>query len=83
MGAPSLCLAVFGKLPLRLMNSLHDAYRLGLLRSVGLIYQFRHTEFQGHLIRTADTQATTGQPYQCHYQKPQDAETVARGSSWV
>lgn len=50
-------LANSGKLPLRLMGFLDDAYRLGLLRTVGPAYQFRHAEFQDHLIRTADMQA--------------------------
>jgi hypothetical protein len=48
-------LAASGKLPLRLMGFLDDAYRLGLLRIVGPAYQFRHAEFQDHLVRTADT----------------------------
>ncbi|MGH3867350.1 MAG: NACHT domain-containing protein [Pseudonocardiaceae bacterium] len=52
-------LAASGKLPLRLMGFLDDAYRLGLLRTVGPAYQFRHAEFQDHLIRTADTRTTT------------------------
>jgi hypothetical protein len=48
-------LAASGKLPLRLMGFLDDAYRLGLLRTVGPAYQFRHAEFQDHLVRTAGT----------------------------
>ena len=35
--------------PLRLMAFLGDAERLGLLRSVGAVYQFRHAAFQDHL----------------------------------
>jgi hypothetical protein len=55
---PAVCrLAACGKLPFRLMAFLDDAYRLGLLRTVGPAYQFRHAEFQDHLVRTADTQA--------------------------
>lgn len=46
-------LAASGKLPLRLMTFLEDAHRLGLLRTVGPAYQFRHAEFQDHLVRTA------------------------------
>lgn len=38
-----------GDLPLRLMPFLDDAHRLGLLRAVGPVYQFRHAEFQDHL----------------------------------
>jgi hypothetical protein len=41
--------------PWRLMSVLEDAYRLGLLRTAGSAYQFRHAAFQGHLAprRTA------------------------------
>ncbi|HEX6076250.1 MAG TPA: NACHT domain-containing protein [Micromonosporaceae bacterium] len=45
-------LARAGHLPLRLMRFLDDAHRLGLLRAVGPIYQFRHAELQDHLART-------------------------------
>jgi hypothetical protein len=31
------------------MSFLDDAHRLGLLRTVGPIYQFRHAELQDHL----------------------------------
>ena len=46
-------LAATRKLPLRLMNFLDDAHRLGLLRTTGPAYQFRHAEFHNHLIRTS------------------------------
>ena len=46
-------LAATGKLPLRLMDFLDDAYRLDLLRTTGPAYQFRHAEFHDHLIRTS------------------------------
>jgi hypothetical protein len=36
-------------LPIRLMNFLEQAHRLGLLRVVGSAYQFRHAELQDHL----------------------------------
>ncbi|MCP9951467.1 hypothetical protein [Actinomadura madurae] len=39
------------RLPLRLMPFLDDAHRLGLLRAVGPIFQFRHAEFHDHLSR--------------------------------
>ncbi len=45
-------LAVTGRLPWRLMGFLDDAYRLGLLRTVGPAYQFRHAELQDHLAGT-------------------------------
>lgn len=48
-------LAASGKLPFRLMDFLNDAYRLGLLRTIGSVYQFRHAEFQDHLSRTDET----------------------------
>lgn len=38
-----------GRAPRRLMPFLEDAHRLGLLRAVGPIYQFRHADFQDHL----------------------------------
>lgn len=44
-----LWLAVRRRLPLRLMGFLRDAHRLGLLRSVGPVYQFRHAALQDHL----------------------------------
>ncbi|MFG1685340.1 NACHT domain-containing protein [Nonomuraea sp. NPDC049269] len=37
------------QLPRRLMAFLDDAHRLGLLRAVGPLYQFRHAEFHDHL----------------------------------
>ncbi|MEU4835875.1 NACHT domain-containing protein [Streptosporangium sp. NPDC023615] len=37
------------RVPRRLMAFLDDAHRLGLLRTVGPVYQFRHAEFQDHL----------------------------------
>ncbi|MFI6320187.1 NACHT domain-containing protein [Nonomuraea sp. NPDC050556] len=41
--------ALNGTLPRGLMPVLDDAHRLGLLRAVGPIYQFRHAELQDHL----------------------------------
>jgi len=49
-------LAAAGKLPLRIMDFLDDAYRLGLLRTTGPAFQFRHAEFHDHLIRTSSSQ---------------------------
>ncbi|GAB3441013.1 hypothetical protein GCM10027570_06870 [Streptomonospora sediminis] len=40
------------RLPQRLMMLLDDAHRLGLLRTVGPIYQLRRAELQDHLART-------------------------------
>ncbi|MFG1704136.1 NACHT domain-containing protein [Nonomuraea sp. M3C6] len=44
-------LATRGRLPLRAMDFLDDAHRLGLLRAEGPYYQFRHIELQQHLAR--------------------------------
>jgi hypothetical protein len=45
-------LALAGRLPRHLMPFLDDAHRLGLLRAVGPIYQFRHTDLHDHLATT-------------------------------
>lgn len=42
---------VRGNLPFRTMAFLQDAHRLGLLRQVGQVYQFRHVELQRHFVR--------------------------------
>ncbi|TWP54024.1 hypothetical protein FKR81_00165 [Lentzea tibetensis] len=42
-------LARAGSPPRALMSFLDDAHRLGLLRAVGPIYQFRHAELQDNL----------------------------------
>jgi hypothetical protein len=42
-------LAGSGLLPRRLMDFLDDAHRMGLLRAVGPVYQFRHADLQDHL----------------------------------
>lgn len=39
------------QVPLRLMKFLEDAHRLGLLRQIGAVYQFRHAILQDHLAR--------------------------------
>lgn len=49
-------------LPRRLMAFLEDAYRLGLLRTVGPVYQFRHAELQDHLASTYQAQLRLTQP---------------------
>ncbi|MFD9223466.1 NACHT domain-containing protein [Streptomyces sp. NPDC060064] len=51
-------LAARGRLPRRLMAFLDDAHRLGLLRAVGPIYQFRHAEMQDHLAAWYTGQAS-------------------------
>ena len=42
-----------GRMPRDLLVFLDDAHRLGLLRAVGTVYQFRHAELQDHLARSA------------------------------
>ncbi|MEU3873682.1 NACHT domain-containing protein [Streptomyces sp. NPDC029704] len=44
-----LILAARGRLPWRLQAFLADAHRLGILRRVGPVYQFRHARLQHHL----------------------------------
>jgi hypothetical protein len=39
------------------MGFLDDAHRLGLLRTAGSVYQFRHAELQDHLAKTGETAA--------------------------
>jgi hypothetical protein len=46
-------LALHGILPWRLMAFLEDAHRLGILRQVGTVYQFRHIDLQRQLARTS------------------------------
>jgi RecA/RadA recombinase len=50
------------RLPRRLMPFLDDAHRLGLLRTVGAIYQFRHAEFQDHLAVAYRSRELDGSP---------------------
>jgi hypothetical protein len=46
-------LALRGQLPWRLMSFLEDAHRLGALRQVGTVHQFRHIDLQRRLAATA------------------------------
>ncbi|GIJ26414.1 hypothetical protein Vqi01_15760 [Micromonospora qiuiae] len=46
-----LWLAARGRTPLRLMTFLRDAHKLGVLRQVGPLYQFRHALLQERLVR--------------------------------
>ncbi|MFB9208233.1 NACHT domain-containing protein [Nonomuraea spiralis] len=41
-----------GRLPFRLMRFLDELHRLGVLRTVGPFYQFRHAELRDHLAAT-------------------------------
>ncbi|WP_326641303.1 hypothetical protein OIE67_16805 [Nonomuraea fuscirosea] len=51
--ACELTLLTQRRLPRKLIPFLDDMHRLGLLRSVGPLYQFRHAELHNHLARTA------------------------------
>lgn len=53
-------LARAGHLPRRLMPFLDDCHRLGLLRAVGPLYQFRHAALQDHLTCTHHLPGHTG-----------------------
>jgi hypothetical protein len=55
----ALWLGARGRLPLSLMDFLEDAYRLGLLRIVGPVYQFRHAALQDHLAPPGETAPAT------------------------
>ncbi|MFE0459428.1 helix-turn-helix domain-containing protein [Kitasatospora sp. NPDC058965] len=44
-----LCLPLSGRLPWAGMAFLEDAYRRGVLRQAGAVYQFRHARLQHHL----------------------------------
>ncbi|MEW9555331.1 hypothetical protein [Nonomuraea sp. NPDC050783] len=44
--------ALAGRLPRQIMDFLDDAHRLGLLRAVGPVYQFRHAALHDHLAAT-------------------------------
>lgn len=46
-------LACRGRIPWRLMTFLRDAHRLGILRQVGSVYQFRHARLQDRLAWVA------------------------------
>ncbi|MFD8101105.1 NACHT domain-containing protein [Nocardia fluminea] len=55
-------LAYKRELPWGTMQFLDEAHRLGLLRSAGAVYQFRHAELQDHLARRAEPRPATCLP---------------------
>jgi NACHT domain len=56
-------LALTGRLPLRLMTFLADAWRRGVLRQAGGVYQFRHAHLQDHLALDVGSRSPArGQP---------------------
>lgn len=48
-----LWLPLTGRLPWATVDFLDDAYRRGVLRRVGAVYQFRHARLQHHLLEEA------------------------------
>jgi hypothetical protein len=52
-------LAVTRCLPWSVMSFLDDAHRLGALRRIGMVYQFRHARLQSRLLGAAERQPTT------------------------
>jgi len=50
-------LALHGQVPLRLMLFLQDAHKLGVLRQIGPVYQFRHALLQDRLVGQLETAA--------------------------
>ena len=46
-----LWLALFGRIPFRLMTFLEDARKRGILRQAGAVYQFRHERLRDRLTR--------------------------------
>jgi NACHT domain len=56
----ALWLALRRRLPFRLITFLDDAHRLGLLRVVGPVYQFRHSDLQRHLVAGDLTKESSG-----------------------
>ena len=50
-------LALTGLLPLRLMTFFADAWRRGVLRQAGGVYQFRHAHLQDHLTWTVNARS--------------------------
>jgi hypothetical protein len=53
-------LSIKGLLPWRLMGFLEDTHRLGLLRQIGPVYQFRHAELREQLITSYYHKAEQG-----------------------
>ncbi|MDQ7803017.1 helix-turn-helix domain-containing protein [Amycolatopsis sp. A133] len=51
-------LPLTGRLPWATAAFLEDAYRRGILRQAGAVYQFRHARLQDHLARTAEPPET-------------------------
>lgn len=61
-GLAALYLASTRRLPWRLMAFLDDAHRVGLLRAVGPMYQFRHADLHDHLAANHTTNQAPAPP---------------------
>ncbi|MGW0895301.1 NTPase [Saccharopolyspora sp. NPDC002578] len=55
-----LWLPLAGRLPWRTVTFLHDAHRLGVLRTHGSVYQFRHGRLRDHLAATEHAMSREG-----------------------
>jgi hypothetical protein len=55
-------LAYTRQTPLQLMTFLEDAHKLGVLRQVGAVYQFRHALLQERLAGTGTGSAPAATP---------------------
>ncbi|MFE4173064.1 helix-turn-helix domain-containing protein [Streptomyces sp. NPDC056909] len=55
-------LPLTGRLPWAVVTFLDDAYRRGVLRQAGAVYQFRHARLQHHLARSHRTVPAAGRP---------------------
>ncbi|MEV7677043.1 helix-turn-helix domain-containing protein [Streptomyces sp. NPDC088341] len=55
-------LPLTGRLPWAVVTFLDDAYRRGVLRQAGAVYQFRHARLQHHLARAHRTLPAPGRP---------------------
>ncbi|NUR27382.1 MAG: hypothetical protein HOV83_16310 [Catenulispora sp.] len=53
-------LPLTGRLPWAVITFLDDAYRRGVLRQAGAVYQFRHARLQHHLAQAHQTFPTPG-----------------------
>ncbi|MFF2512657.1 helix-turn-helix domain-containing protein [Streptomyces sp. NPDC058086] len=55
-------LPLTGRLPWAVVTFLDDAYRRGVLRQAGAVYQFRHARLQHHLAQAHPTLPVPGRP---------------------
>ncbi|NUW32008.1 NACHT domain-containing protein [Nonomuraea sp. SMC257] len=70
--------ALARRLPWRIMDFLDDAHRLGLLRAVGPVYQFRHAALHDHLAADGPPSAEAGPAVPGSADEPAAALEVVR-----